>query len=73
MADVYSTMASCFTDYMTSAASIGFNNILENLELSKILMRQAGNNAKQLSKIGITLQKHLEECHLIRCYLKKVQ
>ena len=66
-------MASCFTDYMTSAARIGFNNILENMELSKILLRQAGNNAKLLSKIGITLQKHLEECHLIRCYLKKVQ
>ena len=73
MADIYSTMASCFTDYITSAARIGFNNILENMELSKILMRQAGNNAKLLSKIAITLQKHLEECHLIRCYLKKVQ
>jgi predicted transcriptional regulator len=57
MADVYSTMASSFTDYMTSAARIGFNNVIANMEASKISMRQARDNAKLLSKIGINPAK----------------
>jgi predicted transcriptional regulator len=58
--NVYTNAANLYTDYLNSTARLAINNTLSNMEASKILMQQAGENAKQLSHMVVNTVKMFE-------------
>jgi hypothetical protein len=60
MTEIYANVVSSFADNMVAATRLANNMIFANMETFRTITQQAKDNAKELSRVGVTTAKTFE-------------